>query len=69
MPQTREDRFYSTMSDLRGLLYGVSRYDADQEQGGVFCDLTPRLTLAVECFAQHNRWMQTRSRGRPPPSC
>lgn len=56
MPQTREDRFYSTMSDLRGLLYGVSRYDADQEQGGVFCDLTPRLTLAVECFAQHNRW-------------
>lgn len=41
MPQTREDRFYSTMYDLRGPLCGVSRYGADREQGGVFCDLTP----------------------------
>lgn len=56
MPQSREERFYSTMYDLRHLIFGVPKYDAVEEQGGVELDLTPTLILHVECFAQHERW-------------
>ena len=56
MPLTREERFEATMHDLRRVLYGATRYDAKDEQGGVVVDLTPALTLHVECFAQLNRW-------------
>lgn len=56
MPQSREERFYSTMYDLRHLIFGVPKYDAAEEQGGIELDLTPALILHVECFAQHDRW-------------
>ncbi len=56
MPLTREERFEATMYDLRRVLYDATRYDAKDEQGGVVVDLTPALTLHVECFAQLNRW-------------
>ena len=56
MAQSREDCFYSTMYDLRHLIFGVPKYDAIEEQGGIELDLTPALILHVECFARHNRW-------------
>lgn len=56
MVATREERFEGAMYDLRRVLDGVTRYNAEEEQGGIVCSLTPTLTLHVQCFAQLKRW-------------